>query len=93
MLSDRRNATRFPFADVWAPAHGSWTNAEFGRQFYEQVVRNKPTYFILTQDDYPWLGVRHIDNWKRLTDLHGYIEANYRYEAENGPFLLFRRKD
>ena len=93
MLSDRRNATRFPFADVWAPAHGSWTNAEFGRQFYEQVVRNKPTYFILTRDDYPWLGVRHIDNWKRLTDLHGYIEANYRYEAENGPFLLFRRKD
>jgi len=93
MLSDRRNATRFPFADVWAPAHGSWTNAEFGRQFYEQVVRNKPTYFVLTQDDYPWLGVRHIDNWKRLTDLHSYVEANYHYEAENGPFLLFRRKD
>lgn len=93
MLSDRRNATRFPFADVWAPAHGSWTNAQFGRQFFEQLSRNKPTYFILTQDDYPWLGVRHIDNWKRLTDLHAYVEANYRYEAEIGPFLVFRRKD
>lgn len=93
MLTQRRNATRFPFADVWAPAHGSWTNAEFGRQFYEQIVANRPTYFILTQDDYPWLGVRHIDNWKRLADLHAYVEANYRYEAENGPFLLFRRKE
>jgi 4-amino-4-deoxy-L-arabinose transferase-like glycosyltransferase len=93
MLTQRRNATRFPFADVWAPAHGSWTNAEFGRQFYEQLAANRPTYFILTRDDYPWLGVRHIDNWKRLTDLHAYVEANYRYEAENGPFLLFRRKD
>lgn len=93
MLTQRRNATRFPFADVWAPAHGSWTNATFGRQFYEQVVANRPTYFILTKDDYPWLGVRHIDNWKRLTDLHAYVEANYRYEGENGPFLLFRRKD
>jgi len=93
MLSERRNATRFPFADVWAPAHGSWTNAEFGRQFYEQIVRNRPTYFILTRDDYPWLGVRHIDNWKRLSDLHAYVEANYRYEGESGPFLLFRRKD
>lgn len=93
MLTQRRNATRFPFADVWAPAHGSWTNAEFGRQFYEQIIANRPTYFILTQDDYPWLGVRHIDNWKRLADLHAYVEANYRYEAENGPFLLFRRKD
>lgn len=93
MLSDRRNATRFPFADVWAPAHGSWTNAQFGRQFFEQLSRSKPTYFILTKDDYPWLGVRHIDNWKRLTDLHAYVEANYRYEAEIGPFLVFRRKD
>jgi hypothetical protein len=93
MLSDRRNATRFPFADVWAPAHGSHTNESFGQQFLEGMQRNKPLYFIITKDDYPWQGVRHIDNWKRLTALNQYVEANYQYEAENGPFILFRRKE
>lgn len=93
MLSDRRNATRFPFADVWAPAHGSRTNESFGRQFLEGMQRNQPKYFIITKDDYPWQGVRHIDDWKRLEALHTYVEAHYQYEAENGPFLLFRRKE
>jgi hypothetical protein len=93
MLSDRRNATRFPFADVWAPAHGSHTNASFGQQFLEGLQRNQPKYFIITQDNYPWQGVTHIDNWKRLAPLHAYVEANYAYEADNGPFILFRRKD
>ncbi len=93
MLSDRRNATRFPFADVWAPAHGSHTNKSFGQQFLEGMQRNKPMYFIITQDNYPWQGVTHIDNWKRLAPLHSYVEANYQYEADNGPFIIFRRKD
>ena len=93
MLSERRNATRFPFADVWAPAHGSRTNESFGRQFLEGMQRNQPKYFIITQDNHPWQGVTHIDNWKRLGPLHQYVEANYQYEAENGPFLIFRRKE
>jgi hypothetical protein len=93
MLSDRRNATRFPFADVWAPAHGSHTNESFGQQFLEGMQRNTPKYFIITQDNYPWQGVTHIDNWKRLVPLNQYVEANYQYEADNGPFILFRRKD
>ncbi len=92
MLSERRNATRFPFADVWAPAHGSWTNATFGRQFYEQIAAAPPTLFILTQDDYPWLGVRHIDNWKYQKPLHEFVESHYQYEAEIGPFLVFRKR-
>ncbi|MCS6772622.1 MAG: hypothetical protein NZ693_00705 [Thermoflexales bacterium] len=93
MLTERRNATRFPFADVWAPAHGSFTNENFARQFFEGVQRNRPKYFILTEDNYPWLGVRHIDNYKRLTFLYDYVEANYRYEVNIGPFIVFRRKD
>jgi hypothetical protein len=93
MLSDRRNATRFPFADVWAPAHGTRTNESFGEQFLEGMQRNQPRYFIITQDGYPWPGVTHIDNWKRLAPLHAYVEANYQYEADNGPFIIFRRKE
>ena len=93
MLSDRRNATRFPFADVWAPAHGSRTNESFGQQFLEGMQRSRPKYFIITQDDYPWPGVTHIDNWKRLAPLHAFVEANYQYEADNGPFIIFRLKE
>lgn len=92
VLSERRNATRFPFADVWAPAHGSWTNATFGKQFFEQIAAHPPKLFILTADDYPWIGVRHIDNWKYQKPLHEFVESNYCYEAEIGPFLVFRRR-
>ncbi len=93
MLTQRPNATRFPFADVWAPAHGSRTNARFSEQFFEAIQRNRPKYFILTEDDYPWLGVRHIDNYKRIAPLYAFIEANYQYEVNIGPFIVFRRRD
>ncbi|MDW8054537.1 MAG: glycosyltransferase family 39 protein [Anaerolineae bacterium] len=93
MLTQRSNATRFPFADVWAPAHGSRTNARFAQQFFEAIQRNRPKYFILTEDNYPWLGVRHIENYKRITPLYAFVEANYQYEVNIGPFIVFRRRD
>jgi hypothetical protein len=91
-LSQRRNATRFPFVDVWSMKPETSTYQKFMRLYLEDLQRNRPTYFVLTQPDYPWPGVNYIETWQRASDVHAWVEANYQYEAENGPFIIFRRR-
>lgn len=91
-LAQRRNATRFPFVDVWSMKPETHTYQKFMRLYLEDLQRNRPAYFVLTQPDYPWPGVNYIETWKRAPDVHAWVEANYQYEAENGPFIIFRRR-
>lgn len=90
-LTDRRNATRFPMADTWAPRMGNSTYDLFSAQFLDGLQRNRPRLFVLSQDNYPWINQNHITNWKNMAGVHAYVEANYAYVGESGPFLLFAR--
>lgn len=91
-LTDRRNATRFPMADTWSPRIGNSTYDLFSAQYLAGLERNRPKLFVLSQDNYPWINQNHVTNWKNMQGVHAYVEANYAYVGESGPFLLFVRR-
>jgi hypothetical protein len=91
-LAGRRNATRFSFVNLWLRKREATTYPLFTQQFYEGLARNKPVYFILTKPNFPWPDNDYIPDYKAAKVIYDYVESNYAYEGENGPFLIFRRK-
>ncbi|HEY3288656.1 MAG TPA: hypothetical protein VGK87_00875, partial [Anaerolineae bacterium] len=90
-LAQRANGTRFPYLR-WAMESGSAeVRADYIRVFVNDMERNQPRFFVLTQPDFPWTGVDFIALWKSIPAIHDYVEQNYHYVGENGPFLLFAR--
>jgi hypothetical protein len=91
-LAERHNATRFSFVNLWLRKREAVTYAIFTGEYLQGLERNRPLYFILTQPDFPWPNNDYIPDYKAATAIYNYVESNYAYEGENGPFLLFRRK-
>jgi hypothetical protein len=91
-LSNRRNATRFSFINLWLRKREAVTYPLFTGQYLAGLERNQPVYFILTKADFPWPNNDYIPDYKAATDIYHYVESHYAYEGEDGPFLLFRRK-
>jgi hypothetical protein len=91
-LSNRRNATRFSFINLWLRKREAVTYPLFTGQFLDGLERNQPVYFILTKPDFPWPNNDYTPDYKAATAIYAYVESHYAYEGENGPFLLFRRK-
>lgn len=90
-LAQRANGTRFPYLR-WALESGNAeVRADYTRVFVNDMERNQPKFFVLTQPDFPWPGVDFIALWKSIPVIHDYVEQNYHYVGENGPFLLFAR--
>lgn len=92
-LAGRRNATRFSFVNVWIKKRGTPSYALHVEQYVDGLSRKKPLYVILTKADFPWLNNDYLVDYKLAIPIYNYVEANYAYEGENGPFLLFRRKN
>ncbi|MEO6062825.1 MAG: hypothetical protein ABIQ99_12880, partial [Thermoflexales bacterium] len=91
-LSGRANATRFAFVNQWLKRAGTVSHANFVGQYYSDLARYRPAYVILVKAGFPWEGVDYVPDYRAATPIYEYVEANYQYEGENGPFLLFRRK-
>jgi hypothetical protein len=91
-LSNRRNATRFSFINLWLRKREAVTYPLFTGQLLDGLERNQPVYFILTKPDFPWPNNDYTPDYKAATAIYDYVESHYAYEGENGPFLLFRRK-
>jgi hypothetical protein len=91
-LSNRRNATRFSFINLWLRKREAMTYPLFTGQLLDGLERNQPVYFILTKPDFPWPNNDYTPDYKAATAIYDYVESHYAYEGENGPFLLFRRK-
>jgi hypothetical protein len=91
-LSNRRNATRFSFVNLWLRKREAVTYPLFIGQLLEGLERNQPVYFILTKPDFPWPNNDYTPDYKAATAIYSHVESHYAYEGENGPFLLFRRK-
>lgn len=91
LLAQRLPATRFPYVR-WADESRDPALREALAQLYlSDLQRSMPRFFILTQDGYPWASARFIETWKQLPTLHSFVESNYRYIGEVGPFLIFER--
>lgn len=90
-LAQRLSGTRFPYARPLQEAAGAGLRAELAQQYLDDLTRNQPRFFVLTQADFPWPGADFISLWKSLPPIHQYVEANYHYVGENGPFLIFIR--
>ena len=91
-LADRPNATNFAFVNVWIKKRGSESYDLFLRQWLFGLERNRPAYVVLTRENFPWPGNSYLDDYKLAQPIVEYVDANYRYEGEVGPFLMFRRK-
>lgn len=91
-LADRRNATRHAFVNVWSKKPGNPSHARFTAQWVDGLARNQPKLILLAKDNFPWPNNSTIDDYKRNTVLQTYVEANYRYIGEVGPFLMFQRR-
>jgi hypothetical protein len=92
VLADRPNATRFSFVNVWIKKAGSTHYDLMVQQYLDGLQRNKPVYVVLTKENYPWQNNDYLQDYKKAALIYNYVESNYAYEAEVGPFLMFRRK-
>jgi hypothetical protein len=92
VLADRPNATRFSFVNVWIKKRGSTNYQLMVQQYLAGLQQNKPAYVILTKENYPWQNNDYLQDYKQATLIYDYVESNYTYEAEVGPFLMFKRK-
>jgi hypothetical protein len=90
-LAQRLSGTRFPYVRPLQEAADAGLRAELAQQYLDDLTHNQPRFFVLTQTDFPWPGADFISLWKSLPAIHQYVEANYHYVGENGPFLLFIR--
>jgi hypothetical protein len=91
-LSQLPNATRFPYARWAAEARDPAMRDALAQIYFDELTRNPPRYFILTKDGFPYAEARFIETWKSLPAINRYIEDNYQFIGENGPFLLFERR-
>jgi hypothetical protein len=92
VLADRPNATRFSFINVWIKKRGSTNYQLMVQQYLDGLQQNKPIYVVLTKENYPWQNNDYLQDYKAASPIHHYVENNYAYEAEVGPFLMFKRK-
>ena len=91
-LADRPNATRFSFVNVWIKKRGSTNYQLMVQQYLDGLQQNKPAYVVLTKENYPWQNNDYLQDYKQATLIYDYVESHYAYEAEVGPFLMFKRK-
>jgi len=91
-LAERNNATRFSFVNVWVKKRGTPNYDLMVQQYVDDLQRTRPLYFLLTKPNYPWLNNDYIEDYKQAQSIYNYVEANYKYEAEIGEFLVFKRK-
>jgi hypothetical protein len=92
-LAGRRNATRFPYLRWADEARDAAVRAALAERYLSDLIAHPPRFFVLSRDGFPWDSARFIETWKGLPAVHRYVEANYEYVGENGPYLLFRRRE
>ena len=91
-LAQRRSATRFPYLRWVEESRDAGVRATLADAYLSDLMRNPPRFFVLTRDGFPWASVRFIETWKRMPEVNRFVEENYEYVGENGPYLLFRSR-
>ena len=91
-LAQRRSATRFPYLRWAEESRDAGVQAELADAYLSDLTRDPPRFFALTRDGFPWASARFIETWKRMPEVNRFVEENYEYVGENGPYLLFRKR-
>ena len=91
-LAERPNAARFPYMRWVDEAGDDEIRERYTAQLLTDLQRTRPKFFILSRDGFPWPEAKFIESWKRQKSVNDWVEANYAYSGENGPFLVFARK-
>ncbi|MCW1966674.1 MAG: glycosyltransferase family 39 protein [Anaerolineae bacterium] len=91
-LAERPNAARFPYMRWVDEAGDDEIRERYTAQLLADLQRTRPKFFILSRDGYPWPEAKFIESWKKQKSVNDWVEANYAYSGENGPFLVFARK-
>lgn len=91
-LAQRSNATRFPYLRWADESRDAGVRAALTQAYLDDLTRNPPRFFALSQDGFPWESARFIETWKGMPEVQRFIEANYAFIGENGPYILFQRR-
>ncbi|RMG65167.1 MAG: hypothetical protein D6709_03380 [Chloroflexi bacterium] len=91
-LAQRQNATRFPYLRWADESRDADVRAALAEAYLSDLTRNPPRFFVLSRDGFPWASARFIETWKGMPDVHRFVEDNYEYIGENGPYILFHRR-
>jgi hypothetical protein len=89
-LAGRAPGTRFPYFR-WAE-HGKGPRAEYEALTIADMQRTQPRYFVLSKERFPWPEARFIDIWKSLPALNAFVEREFQYVTDVGPFVVFARR-
>ncbi|MDW8352143.1 MAG: hypothetical protein RML99_09545, partial [Anaerolineae bacterium] len=92
MLTQRRNATRFPYLRWADESRDADVRTMLARAYLDDLTRHSPRFFVLSHDGFPWESARFIETWKGLPEIHRFVETNYTFIGENGPYILFQRR-
>ncbi|MCS6846840.1 MAG: hypothetical protein RMN52_03900 [Anaerolineae bacterium] len=91
-LAQRKNATRFPYLRWADESRDASVRSALAEAYLSDLTRNLPRFFVLSRDGFPWESAHFIETWKRMPEVHRFIEENYEFIGENGPYILFRRR-
>ncbi len=91
-LAQRPNATRFPYLRWADESRDAAARAALAEAYLGDLTRHPPRFFVLSRDGFPWEAARFIETWKRMPEVHRFVEAHYEFIGENGPYLLFQRR-
>ena len=92
VLAGRPNATHFSFINIWIKKRSTAQYDLMTQQFLEGLQTHRPAYVVIPQDNFPWPDNSTISDYKYARPIFDYVETNYQYEAEIGPFLMYRRR-
>ena len=84
-LSQRASGTRFPYVRPLQEAADAGLRAELAQQYLDDLTRNQPRFFVLTQADFPWAGADFISLWKSLPAIHQYVKPTITTWAKTVP--------
>ncbi|MCS6772729.1 MAG: hypothetical protein NZ693_01280 [Thermoflexales bacterium] len=93
VLADRPHATRFPYLRWADESRDPNVRAALAQLYLEDLRRAPPRLFVLSREGYPWASADSIATWKALPEVNQFVEANYRYVGEVGPYLVFARAE
>jgi len=91
-LAERPMGARFPYLR-WAKEGGDpAVRQAYTAALLADLQAHRPRFFALPTVGMPSNDFDFQQIWKEMTPVHDFVEANYGYIGEVGPYLLFERK-
>ena len=90
--AQRPNATRFPYLRWVVESGNADVRRVYEESLYADLDKNRPKFFVLTKDGFPWPEAKFGDVLKQVPAVDQFFQTNYRYVTDVGQFVVFQRK-